>query len=178
VDFTLSEASIVDHPCPCKHKAMPLAEAATEVSLVPRQERSTVPRSVHRCPALPHGGPRPRSRTYPLPEPVAWRGSWWAPNGTATGSRPARATGQPGQGQRPTRLVSRRVVPADAEVQVHPAALPLDLIDLALAVVLTTGLERQQLSVPRERLERGQHVSYSHPLSVARRTLYVVGSKS
>jgi hypothetical protein len=32
-------------------------------------------------------------------------------------------------------------------MQVHPAALPLDLIDLALAVVLTTGLERQQLSV-------------------------------
>jgi hypothetical protein len=58
-------------------------------------------------------------------------------------------------------------------MQVHPAALPLDLIDLALAVVLTTGLERQQLSVPRERLERGQPVSNSHSLSLARRTLYV-----
>jgi hypothetical protein len=56
-------------------------------------------------------------------------------------------------------LASRRVVPVGAQVQVHPAALPLDLVDLALAVVLTTGLERQQLSVPRERLERGQHVS-------------------
>jgi hypothetical protein len=72
-----------------------------------------------------------------------------------------------------SRLDSPRVVPTDAEVQIHPAALPFDLVDLALAVVLTTGLERQQLSVPRERLERGQHVSYSPPLCVAQRTLYV-----
>src|SRR5215216_7906933 len=33
-------------------------------------------------------------------------------------------------------------------MQVHPAALSLHLIDLALAVVLTPGLERQQLRIP------------------------------
>jgi hypothetical protein len=38
-------------------------------------------------------------------------------------------------------------------VEVHPAALPLDLVDLALAVILATGLEGQQLGVPREGLE-------------------------
>jgi hypothetical protein len=32
-------------------------------------------------------------------------------------------------------------------VQVDPAALPLDFIDLTLAVVLAAGLERQQLRV-------------------------------
>jgi hypothetical protein len=35
-----------------------------------------------------------------------------------------------------------------AEVQVHPIALPLDLIDRVLAVVLATGLEGEQLSIP------------------------------
>jgi hypothetical protein len=38
------------------------------------------------------------------------------------------------------RLASRWVVPAGAQVQVHPAALPLDLVDLALAVVLAVML--------------------------------------
>jgi hypothetical protein len=60
--------------------------------------------------------------------------------------------------QRHGGLAPRRVVPAGAEVQVHPAALPLDLIDLALAVVLATRLERQQLGVPRKRLECCQQV--------------------
>jgi hypothetical protein len=101
------------------------------------------------------------------PEPVAWRGSWGARTAAATGSRPAKATG---------RHRSRAAVlppnlaagfTADAQVQVHPAALPLDLIDLALAVVLTTSLEGEQLGVPRERLEGGQHVSYGHAPSVA-----------
>jgi hypothetical protein len=32
-----------------------------------------------------------------------------------------------------THLASRRIIAAGAEVQVHPAALPLDLIDLVLA---------------------------------------------
>jgi hypothetical protein len=41
------------------------------------------------------------------------------------------------------------------------------IIDLALAVVLTPCLEGQQLRVPRECLERGQHVSYRHALTVA-----------
>jgi hypothetical protein len=38
-------------------------------------------------------------------------------------------------------------------MQVHPAALPLHLIDLALAVILAAGLEGEQLGVPRERLK-------------------------
>ena len=37
--------------------------------------------------------------------------------------------------------------PSGTEVQVHPAALPLDFIKLAFAVVLTAGLEREQLHV-------------------------------
>jgi len=36
-----------------------------------------------------------------------------------------------------------RIVSPDAEVQVHPAALPLDLVDLALAVLLAARLERE-----------------------------------
>ena len=38
-------------------------------------------------------------------------------------------------------------------MQVDPVALPLDLIDFALAVVLAAGLEGEQLGVPRERLK-------------------------
>jgi len=52
-------------------------------------------------------------------------------------------------------------------MQVDPVALPLDLIDFALAVVLAAGLEGEQLGVPRERLEGCQHVSYGHAPSVA-----------
>jgi hypothetical protein len=48
------------------------------------------------------------------------------------------------------------------QVQVDPAALELELVDLALTVVLATGLEGQQLGVTRERLEGCQHVSYGH----------------
>jgi hypothetical protein len=43
------------------------------------------------------------------------------------------------------RLASRRVIQADAEVQVDPAALEFELVDLALAVLLTAGLEGQEL---------------------------------
>jgi hypothetical protein len=78
--------------------------------------------------------------------------------------RPPAPTGREGQ---PGHLASRQVVPAGAQVQIHPAALPLHLIHLALALVLTTGLEREQLGVARKRLERCQHVSYSHALRVA-----------
>jgi hypothetical protein len=35
-------------------------------------------------------------------------------------------------------------------MQLHPTALPLDLIDLAFAVVLAARLERKQLRIPRE----------------------------
>jgi hypothetical protein len=52
-------------------------------------------------------------------------------------------------------------------VEVDPAALKFDLVDLALAVLLTTSMERQRLSVPREVLERGQHVLNCHSARVA-----------
>jgi hypothetical protein len=58
------------------------------------------------------------------------------------------------------------LVPAGAQVQADPAALPLDLIDLALAAILAAGLEGEQLRVPRKRLERCQHVWYGHVLRV------------
>jgi hypothetical protein len=58
-------------------------------------------------------------------------------------------------------------------VQLHPAALPLDLIDLSLAVVLAAGLKSQQLRVSRERLEGCQHVSHGHAPSVATTARYV-----
>jgi hypothetical protein len=38
-------------------------------------------------------------------------------------------------------------------VQIHPAALPLDLIDLAFTNVLTAGLEGEDLQVARQVLE-------------------------
>jgi hypothetical protein len=72
-----------------------------------------------------------------------------------------------GRQRQPGHLTSRQVVPAGAKVQVYPAALPLHLIDLALAVVVAAGLEREQLGVARKRLECCQHVPYSHALSVA-----------
>ena len=42
----------------------------------------------------------------------------------------------------PPSLASRVVSPG-AKMEVHPAALPLDLVDLAFAVLLAAGLERQ-----------------------------------
>jgi hypothetical protein len=78
-------------------------------------------------------------------EPVAWRGSWRAPNG-----RHYRVEACEGQ-----------VVPAGTEVQVHPAALPLDFIKLAFAVVLTAGLEREQLRVSQKALQFGEHLVLS-----------------
>jgi hypothetical protein len=74
-----------------------------------------------------------------------------------------------GRGQGRGRLATWRSVPAGAEVQVHPATLELELVDVALAVVPAPGLEGQQLGVPRERLEDCQHVSNCHALSVATR---------
>jgi hypothetical protein len=56
-------------------------------------------------------------------------------------------------------------------MQVDPAALELELIDLALAVVLAAGLEGQDLQVAGEVLELGQQFSYRHPLTVARQAL-------
>jgi hypothetical protein len=42
------------------------------------------------------------------------------------------------------------------QVQIHPAALELELVDLALAVVVAAGLEGQDLQVAGEVLELGQ----------------------
>jgi len=68
-----------------------------------------------------------------------------------------RRLGKSSRGQRGTgRLPPGRLVSPDAEMQVHPAALPLDLIDLALAVLLAASLERQHLDVPWDVLELGQ----------------------
>ena len=53
------------------------------------------------------------------------------------------------------RLVPRRVVASSAEMQVDAAALPLDLVELTLAVVLAGGLERQHLAVSGEALQLG-----------------------
>jgi hypothetical protein len=58
------------------------------------------------------------------------------------------------------------VVSTSAEVQVHPAALPLRLIDLAFAVLLAAGLEGEQFRIPREPLQGGQQVAYCHALRV------------
>jgi hypothetical protein len=60
-----------------------------------------------------------------------------------------------------------------AEVQVDPAALKLELVDLALAVVFAAGLEGEDLEVAGEVMELGQQFSYRHLLSVAMSALYV-----
>jgi hypothetical protein len=52
-------------------------------------------------------------------------------------------------------------------VQVDPAALELEFVDLALAVVFAAGLEGEDLQVAREDLQLGQQFSYCHPLTVA-----------
>jgi hypothetical protein len=71
-----------------------------------------------------------------------------------------------------------RPVPAGQAEGEQPAALPLDLVDVALAVVFAAALEGKQFRVPRERLECCQHVSYRHALSVASQTLSVRRGRS
>jgi hypothetical protein len=101
-----------------------------------------MPRPSYRCSAAASAWSP--ARTRPGRATAPGRSSGGARGGrrtaAATGSRPARATGRPQRRRPPNRLASRPVVAADAQVQVHPAALPLDLIDLALAVVLTVML--------------------------------------
>jgi hypothetical protein len=60
-----------------------------------------------------------------------------------------------------------RIVAAGAQVEIHLAALPLDLIHLAFAVLLAAGLEGKQFSIPRERLEGCEQLTYRHALRVA-----------
>jgi hypothetical protein len=119
-------------------------------------------------PLLPHGRPSRRGRADALPRAGGLARVVTDPERSPLLGRGLRGPPAPaGRDQRPYRLASRWIVPAGAQVEVHPAALPLHLIDLAFAVVLATGLEGEQLCVPRERLECYQHVSHCHALRVA-----------
>ena len=80
------------------------------------------------------------------------RASWLAKPGLAAPEPP------PNRGC----LAALGVVSPDAEMQLDPAALPLDLVDLALAVLLAARLERQHLRVLREVLQPSQHLSNGH----------------
>jgi hypothetical protein len=66
-------------------------------------------------------------------------------------------------GHGPSELSPRWLVAAGPQVQVDPAALEFELVDLAFAEVLTAGLEGQDLQVAGEALELGQQFSYGHP---------------
>jgi hypothetical protein len=59
------------------------------------------------------------------------------------------------------------LVSPDAEVQIDAVALPLDLVDLALAVLLAASLEGQHLLILREVLQLSQHLSNDHSPRVA-----------
>jgi hypothetical protein len=52
--------------------------------------------------------------------------------------------------------LSPGLVAVGAQVQVDPAALELELVDLALAVVFAAGLEGQDLQIAREDLQLRQ----------------------
>ena len=60
------------------------------------------------------------------------------------------------------RLPPRWVVPAGAEVQIDPAALEFELVDVALAVFLAAGLEGQDLEVAGQVLQLCQQLSHGH----------------
>jgi hypothetical protein len=90
-----------------------------------------------RCPATASTWSPTTAR---LARPTARTGRLaWLRAGAERPSLPDRRLPRPpaetGGGQRPHRLASRGVVPADAQVQVHPVALELKLVDLAFAVV-------------------------------------------
>jgi hypothetical protein len=70
-------------------------------------------------------------------------------------------------GHGPSRLPPRWLVASGPQVQVDPTALKLELVDLALAVILAAGLEREQFGISRELLQLGQQFSYRHALRVA-----------
>jgi hypothetical protein len=59
-------------------------------------------------------------------------------------------------------------------MQIDPAALQLDVVQLYLAVLLTPGLHGQHLGVSQEPLQRGKQVSYGHPSRVANRAVWAV----
>ena len=70
-------------------------------------------------------------------------------------------------GHGPRWLAWPGLVASGPKVQVDPAALDLELVDLAFEVVLTAGLEGQDLQVAGHVLELGQEFSYGHALRVA-----------
>jgi hypothetical protein len=63
----------------------------------------------------------------------------------------------------PSRLPPLWLVASGSEVQVDPAALELQLVDLALAVVLAAGLKGEHLEVAGQVLELSKQFSYRHP---------------
>jgi hypothetical protein len=65
------------------------------------------------------------------------------------------------------------LVASGSEVEVDAAALGLEFVDLALAVVFAGGLEGQDLEVAGQALQLGQQFSYRHLPSVAVPALYV-----
>jgi hypothetical protein len=65
------------------------------------------------------------------------------------------------------RLPLRRLVASGAEMQIDPATLQLELVDLLLAVVLAGGLESEDLEVAGEALQLGQQLSHCHSPSVS-----------
>jgi hypothetical protein len=72
------------------------------------------------------------------------------------GSRRRRAAAWSGSSSAmASRLPPRWFVSSGPQVQVYPAALELELVDLALAVVLAAGLEREQFGTSRELLQLG-----------------------
>jgi hypothetical protein len=54
------------------------------------------------------------------------------------------------------------LVASSPEVQIDPAALELELVHLALAVVLAARLEREQFGISRQLLQFSQQFSYRH----------------
>ena len=54
------------------------------------------------------------------------------------------------------RLALRWLVTSGPKMQVDPAALKIELVDLALAVILAAGLEGEDLQVAGQVLEFGQ----------------------
>jgi hypothetical protein len=84
-------------------------------------------------------------------------------NGTATvcvrfeihgGEGPRRVTTREIDCPEPVRASLRAGCRGGREGQVHPADLPLDLVDLALAVVLAASFTRKQFRVPQGAMDR------------------------
>ena len=77
-------------------------------------------------------------------------------------------------GHGPSRLPPWRLVAAGAQVQVDPAALELELVDLALGVILAASLEGEDFQVAGQVLELGQQFSDSHLTQRSVTPLFVV----